>query len=190
VRRRLGTLTIALFVAAGGCGNTGEGAADARSDGAAPDAGKECVAAGGTCSQDPFCVGPGPQNCGPNAYCCFDAICAPDGSVPPIEASSYDQSCRSDSDCVAVSEGDVCTPCGIGCTNAAINAAGLARYKADVASANAATRLGMFGTPYQCVTTCPYSRRPCCASGQCHADAACSGPSLESDADTPDAAPE
>ena len=104
--------------------------------------------------------------------CCFDTICAPEASIPPIQASNYDRSCAVDSDCVAVAEGDVCTPCGVGCKNAAIIVAARAQYKMDVDRAVAAT----LAATNQCQTTCFYSRYPCCVSGQCVADGGCTRP--------------
>jgi hypothetical protein len=91
----------------------------------------------------------------------------------PILASSYDRSCSSDSDCVAVSVGDICVPCGIGCRNTAINVASHAQYNEDVARAYAATPAGV---PYPCETTCPHSRDACCVDGQCRADSTCPPP--------------
>ena len=96
-----------------------------------------CAAAGGTCTTELFCLQPWAARLRSDRLLLLRSICAPDGSLPLIEASNYDQSCTTDSDCIAIAEGDVCTPCGIGCTNAAINVAAHARYKADVASANA-----------------------------------------------------
>ena len=116
-----------------GCTGTGSnpGAADGSAmipDGqssAAPDASgsAECVAAGGQCV--PGGGGPctlvGPEGaCDPDqvegAFCCAaspDAIC--------IQASSYDQSCTSDRDCVGISSNASCLLCGFNCPNAAIN---------------------------------------------------------------------
>jgi hypothetical protein len=50
-----------------------------------------------------------------SAYCCMDNACVADqpgyctdANVQLIQASNYDQSCRSDADCVAVTEGNAC----------------------------------------------------------------------------------
>jgi hypothetical protein len=55
-------------------------------------------------------------------------------SSSEITASSYDQQCASNSDCIAVAQGeDGC--CGVSeCPNAAINASAEAQYESDVAS--------------------------------------------------------
>jgi hypothetical protein len=179
------TLAAVLVAAATGCGTPGDAAdagvaIDATGDGGAPGIdGSACVAAGGYCTSEPFCVANGDQPCGPTMDCCFDTICAPEASIPPIQASNYDRSCAVDSDCVAVAEGDVCTPCGVGCKNAAINVAARAQYQADVDRAFAAT----LPARNECVTTCRYynSQGPCCLSGQCVADGGCPGPTPGSD---------
>jgi hypothetical protein len=54
-------------------------------------------------------------------------ICT-DADVQLIQASSYDQSCTTDSDCIAVGEGNACYPCAIACTSAAINRSAESQY--------------------------------------------------------------
>jgi hypothetical protein len=51
------------------------------------------------------------------------------GSSCSILASSYDQSCAHDSDCVAVYSGTTCHACA--CENAAINVSAQGRYDSD-----------------------------------------------------------
>jgi len=51
-----------------------------------------------------------------------------------LNASDYDQSCSTSSDCVPVFQGDVAC-CGGGCANAAINKGALAQYDADYSEA-------------------------------------------------------
>jgi hypothetical protein len=52
-----------------------------------------------------------------------------DASVELIQASSYDQTCTVDSDCVGIAEGNLCDHCD--CVNAAINVRDEARYQSD-----------------------------------------------------------
>jgi hypothetical protein len=49
-----------------------------------------------------------------------------------IEASSYDQSCTLDSDCVAVFSGSFCGDHECACENSAINVSAQTRYVADL----------------------------------------------------------
>jgi hypothetical protein len=63
-----------------------------------------------------------------------------DAAACIVEASSYDQSCTQDSDCVLVpAGGDVCDPCGnagtLYCTTAAVNATVSGKYLAALAPA-------------------------------------------------------
>jgi hypothetical protein len=85
-----------------------------------------------------------------------------------IEAASYDQSCVQDSDCVAVGQGSVCSPCSFACTTGGgtINVGALPQYMADVASAVPDNENFVCG----CLDEVP----PCCSEGVCHADAICS----------------
>lgn len=64
----------------------------------------------------------------PTGHTCVERECR-----PVIEASGYDQSCQSDSDCTVITEGDFCT-C-VGCPNAAINVADEPTYQADMQAA-------------------------------------------------------
>jgi len=125
-----------------------------------------------------------PQECtvhmvfGPQIYCCIDHVCIagqgaenealacddPDAQV--IQASNYDQSCATDSDCVPVAEGTRCHPGGGGwCPTAAIRTSALAQYQADVfkSSANACIALGF----------CPNYAGPCCHAGTCRMNQGC-----------------
>jgi len=62
----------------------------------------------------PFCNG-GPGYCCPCLGADAGAACV------NIDPSSYDRSCRSDSDCVLMTSGSICAPRGCLCPNAAIN---------------------------------------------------------------------
>ncbi|MGO9838732.1 MAG: hypothetical protein ACLP1X_31520 [Polyangiaceae bacterium] len=78
-----------------------------------------------------------------------------------IVASSFDQSCVSDFDCVGVAEGNACEACGLVCPLAAISKRALPAYLAAIANSPAEAP-GM-----QCLTNCPNYGMPCCNSGQC-----------------------
>ncbi len=101
-----------------------------------------------------------------------------DAGCTEIEASNYDQSCKSDSDCVTVSVGNACEKCVFACGEnvGAINAAAIAQYTADVAMTPAG--VGFCGCPSVGVVV------PCCRSGQCHADNECSSRDGSAGADT------
>src|SRR5580704_6582483 len=91
-----------------------------------------------------------------------------DAGCTEIAASSYDQSCKSDSDCVLVHVGSACGGCVFACGQnvGAVNAAATAQYIADVAKTPA-------GVGY-CFCRFEAVPAPCCRDGQCHADDECS----------------
>jgi hypothetical protein len=103
-----------------------------------------CAAAGGQCELIlPRMVGHAivavcrneiPEGCGSGAVCCLDMLCAADATAPIIQASEYDQSCTTNSDCAEVYVGNGCT-CEISCGTwpAAINMGALSQYTADFA---------------------------------------------------------
>jgi hypothetical protein len=62
------------------------------------------------------------------------ALLACPGCTKTLEASSYDTSCKQDSDCVAVYFGTASCPCP-GPDNGAINNSDLTKYEDDLASA-------------------------------------------------------
>ncbi len=146
------------------------GGSEAVSGGAAA-----CMAAGGQCiagAGADFCANVGP---GATAASChdvsWDMLCCAvdeDAGCTEIEASSYDESCKSDSDCVTVNVGSTCSACVFACGQnvGAINAGAMAQYTADVAK-----------TPAGAIPCfCPTGGLgvPCCRSGQCHAGNECS----------------
>jgi|SRR5580704_685943 hypothetical protein len=120
----------------------------------------DCNAAGGLCELGAVCQVPGFEGCGPGgAQCCFD-FCLPGAAPRSIEASSFDQSCATDSDCVAVGLGDACSACELLCPNAAINVGSEPQYKAYVARSAA-------GAP-GVACACPSGpSTACCNSGTC-----------------------
>jgi len=80
-------------------------------------------------------------------------------STASILASSFDQSCVSDLDCVPVGQGSVCAECGFVCPSAAINKGAFAAYQAAAVDAGGTFTGGCF---------CPdYGGSPCCHQGQC-----------------------
>jgi hypothetical protein len=75
-----------------------------------------------------------------------------------IDVSTYDRSCQTDSDCINVSAGTICSGYNCLCGGAAINADGQARYQAALASVQPGPG------PY---CGCPYFGRPRCLQTQC-----------------------
>lgn len=88
----------------------------------------------------------------------------PNGGCPngntcgPIRASDYDQTCAKNSDCIGVTEADLCshTMC-TNCINATINVRALAQYRADFAKKE--------NEPFLC--PCPPGPTPVCIAGKC-----------------------
>jgi hypothetical protein len=104
-------------------------------------------------------------------YCCTDNACVADqpgdctdANVQLIQASSYDQSCTTDTDCVPISEGNACDALfGSCCANATISRAAFAQYQSDLAKTRVAscTTGGRF--------TCNCATYPiCCLGGSCN----------------------
>jgi hypothetical protein len=75
-----------------------------------------------------------------------------------IEASDYDQTCSTASDCVGVAEGDSCKGlfC-VDCANAAINVSAQAEYESALQSINGATG----------ICPCPANPTVACDAGVC-----------------------
>jgi hypothetical protein len=178
---------VSVLTAGAGCSTTnGEGTPDAADtpDAAAMspesggDAGEDasstlCTAAGGQClGGDLACTGVlGPQDCGGGgSFCCVPNAIGPGAgsctgaNVQLIQASNYDQSCTTDSDCIGVGLGNVCFKCDIDCPNAAINRSAQAQYRTDVAHSPA--------NDADC--GCPtYPVGPCCIGGMCQFGSQC-----------------
>ncbi len=55
-----------------------------------------------------------------------------DANAQVVQASDYDQSCATDTDCVSVTEGNICHPSVSQCPNTAISQSAFAQYQADV----------------------------------------------------------
>jgi hypothetical protein len=140
------------------------------------DAGRtECAVAGGQCiAGSATCWGvEGFANCGSGEVCCkvvFDAggSCT-DANAQVVMASSYDQSCMVDSDCVGVSEGNSCQPCDFSCSNATIKASALAKYTSDTSDLPAVMAVAQGACP----SSCGGPVGVCCLSGKCHRGSPC-----------------
>jgi hypothetical protein len=129
-----------------------------------------CAAAGGQCKAAASCTALSPETCENGAVCCFDDICASEDASPQvIMASSYDQSCTVDTDCVGVSEGNSCKPCDFSCSNATINAGALAKYTSDTAHFPAVVAFD-HGV---CPSSCGGPVGLCCLGGKCHRGSPC-----------------
>jgi hypothetical protein len=147
-------------------------AAHAESDAAfeASGLGSGCVAAGGRCQASTIaCTATSAYGCGSESQCCFDGVCGPDASSQVIMASSYDQSCTVDKDCVGVSVGVSCHPCDFSCTNAAINAGAMGKYTSDTQNLPAVLAVAHMACP----SSCGGPEGVCCLSGTCHRGAPC-----------------
>jgi hypothetical protein len=104
-----------------------------------------------------------------SAFCCLDGICAfgdspslvdcTDANVQLIQASSYDQTCTTNADCVEVAEGNACYP-GFGqCPMATINVGAQAQYNNDLSGTNA--------NICRTLGDCVFTPAPCCIGGRC-----------------------
>lgn len=90
----------------------------------------------------------------------FGILAASCGSGVPkvLEASRYQRSCHSMSDCVQVFFGDVCSPCQ--CPNGTVNQEALKKYQADKA-ATSCTQMTVQCGP------CEQVQAVCGAAGGC-----------------------
>jgi hypothetical protein len=86
---------------------------------------------------------------------------------PPgfVNTSDYDQSCATDTDCVSVTDGNICHPSASQCPNAAISMSAFAQYQADVDRA-----LRYCNDPGSCGFVSP----ACCVGGKCQVGNQCS----------------
>lgn len=113
--------------------------------------------------------------------CCTDNVCrletydgaCTDANGQIIQASSYDQTCKTDADCVLVAEGNFCYPGATNCGTATISKSANGQYQADVAKTRAAS----------CYApgNCGAEFAPCCVSGMCQVGSQCGN--LTGDAD-------
>jgi hypothetical protein len=102
-----------------------------------------------------------------------EAEAAADASIPPaclLSASSYDQSCEEDSDCLPQVFGDICDPMMCICSGSGyINKSSVNQYNMDFARAFALRASNGVGC------NCNVPSGGCCSSGKC---ASCSGPEM------------
>ena len=120
-----------------------------------------------------------PDDCVPLGFpaCCMGKTCVlnppddlcPDAQVQLVQASNYDQSCKTDGDCIAVAEGNGCDVGAFNCPNAAINKGAYAQYQSDVAETASALCRAPSG--------CGAGFGPCCRGGKCQMGSGCSSPS-------------
>jgi hypothetical protein len=114
------------------------------------------------------------------------ALSCADAAAQPIQAASYDQSCQTDSDCIAVAEGDFCIVGNPSCTSASISKSAYSRYQADVSKTNVAI--------CRQESNCPSHPGPCCRGGLCRVGTECSdsaaAPEGGAGADSGDGSPE
>jgi hypothetical protein len=115
----------------------------------------------------------------PIASCCInkacvygqaaiDAVRCTDADVQLIVASNYDQSCKIDSDCGAMAEGNFCIPGANICPSAAaINRSAYPKYQTDVAKTTASFCQTVPGG-------CGLAFGACCRRGLCQNGIECS----------------
>jgi hypothetical protein len=115
------------------------------------------------CPSPDLCPTGVPLFCDVGNGACVHGACpvfpADGGGCPQgaIAAASHDQSCTSDSDCVAVYEGSYCNVCR--CPNATVSQAAAAAYEAALADAGVSTST-CFGCP-------PLDGTAACVGGKC-----------------------
>jgi hypothetical protein len=94
-----------------------------------------------------------------------------------IQASSYDQSCNVDTDCVAIAEGDTCVACAFSCgNNAAISKGAVAEYNSAIAGTSAlaaAADGGCFTAACGGTVSGRSDWGPFCCGGICHVGSVC-----------------
>ncbi len=83
-----------------------------------------------------------------------------------VQASNYDQSCQTDSDCVGVGEGYACECETVFCVTAAINASAYTQWKSDVEVAQYVSTL-QCGCPIGVVGATGKTGNACCSGGTC-----------------------
>jgi hypothetical protein len=90
-----------------------------------------------------------------------------------VQASTYDQSCKTDSDCVGVGIGYSCECETVFCVTTAINASAYAQWKSDVgyslfvSDVASYPDLGACGCPVGIVGASGSAGNACCTGGMC-----------------------
>jgi hypothetical protein len=136
-----------------------------------------CVAAGGQCVRPGSgpCTLVGPEEaCSPDqvggTFCC--AVPPHGGTCSYVQASSYDQACVVDTDCVAISSNTACLLCGLKCPNATVNARAQSQYLSDIANTTASHSSQRMA----CTGDCGFNFGPCCIDGRCQMGSQCAPP--------------
>jgi hypothetical protein len=107
----------------------------------------------------------------PNAIFCVDAGPPPTCNSGEIRAADYDQSCRTNDDCIIVGEGQSCEPCSLAYGPfSAIGRTALPMLQADIAK----TPGGRASGGVSCLPSCSPALVACCVTGKCEADTSCS----------------
>lgn len=88
------------------------------------------------------------------------------GCNTTISAREYGRSCAADTECVAVSDGELCSPCGGGCFNAAINVTDKAKFDRDATAIRNACP-PRFGPQVLCDTASCVRTEAFCKAGSC-----------------------
>lgn len=123
-----------------------------------------CCAPGLSCS---YVTGLPNSPGGRTTYCCDGtanlwaiegSFCSNGNACGSISASDYDQSCKTASDCVGVTQGDLCRGKLCACVNAAVSASAQGQYQADFAAKNPG---------FDVVCPCPLGPAVVCQSGRC-----------------------
>ena len=106
-----------------------------------------------------------------------------------VQASNYDQSCQTDSDCVGVGTGYACECETVFCVTAAINVSAYSQWKSEVGygqylsdSANSPDRAAC-GCPVGVVGATGTTGNACCSAGTCQGCPFPSGASLDAAAE-------
>lgn len=153
-RTLLGPATLSCALAA--CGGTIDVAPDA---GTHPDAGVSGSGGGSDdASGSSVLQEEGGRMPSTDAATTIDAAGSDGATCVNIDVSTYDLSCQTDSDCINVSAGTICSGYNCLCGGAAISAADQARYNAALGSVEAGPG------PY---CSCPYFGRPRCLQAEC-----------------------
>lgn len=100
---------------------------------------------------------------------CVDASPSQSCVAADIHASSYDQTCHTDSDCLLVVEGYACAGCSVCAPLSAISSSAVSQYEADVTKIVGPTTSGG-----GCAPCCGPVLLACCQGGQCQARTSCS----------------
>jgi hypothetical protein len=156
-RTFLGPATLSCAVAA--CGGTIDVAPDAstRADAGVSGSGSDDDASGSSVLQEAGGRMPSSDAAGVDAGA-VDAAAGDGATCVDIDVSTYDKSCQTDSDCINVAAGTICSGYNCLCGGAAISVSEQGRYNAALGFVEAGPG------PY---CNCPYFGGPRCIQAQC-----------------------